>query len=118
MPIRLLLLALVLFLFVGCATTNTAPLPTQPPAAPTCPRESFLACEPPIAEAGSTLGESEVADARNRARWLACIERHNAWLSCAATLIQRGFLRTPNPNPTTEPDPIDHWDIADPTPEQ
>lgn len=45
--------------------------------------------------ADATLGATEAADVENRSRWLVCIERHNAWLQCAATLIERGYLRGP-----------------------
>jgi|GEM_PF-2632620 hypothetical protein len=45
--------------------------------------------------ADRTLGATEAADAENRTRWLVCIEQHNAWLSCAANLIDSGFLRKP-----------------------
>lgn len=34
-------------------------------------------------------------DARNRANWQTCVERHNALLACAEILIRDGFLRAP-----------------------
>jgi hypothetical protein len=54
-----------------------------------------MACEPPVRASDPSMGAAEVADVQNRARWLACIERHSAWLQCAAALIDRGLLARP-----------------------
>lgn len=105
MWIRTLRVALVPLTFAACATTSIEPLPTQPPEAPSCPLQSFLPCEGPNPETSNNLGETEPADAMNRARWLTCIERHNAWLQCAKTLIDRGFLRAPSPTAPATPQP-------------
>ena len=90
-----LLLLFALMILPGCAMNRPPNLSKPLNEAPTCPTESFLACRPPVTPADPSLGASEEADVENRARWLECIERQNAWLSCAARLIDGGFLKGP-----------------------
>ncbi len=85
----------VLLILSGCATPSSTPSPPPRVDPPTCPAVAFRACRPPMIPADRTLGATEAADAENRTRWLVCIEQHNAWLSCAANLIDSGFLRKP-----------------------
>lgn len=92
-PTSLLLCALVIL--PGCVTTRLPNLSKPLAEVPTCPVEAFQACRAPVLSKDDSLGATEAADVENRARWLACIERHNAWLGCAASLIDRGFLKAP-----------------------
>jgi hypothetical protein len=86
---------LALLIFSGCGTTIWPQSKPQPIDPPSCPRQAFEACQGPIPPAGVTLGDTEPTDAGNRARWLACIERHNAGLQCLAELVSKGYLRRP-----------------------
>lgn len=95
MKTRNSLLLAALLLLSACATTSSPVLPQRPVRPPTCPTESFRACPAPIMTPGASLGQTEADDVENRARWATCIARHSAWLRCARTLIDAGFLSPP-----------------------
>ena len=94
---RLFLLSFALLVLTGCATNSLPNLSKPPTEAPTCPVAAFQACEAPMLSTDKSLAATELVDVENRARWLGCIERHNAWLACASTLIEQGYLRGPAP---------------------
>lgn len=86
-----------LLICTGCASSSSVTLPPPPSDPPSCPAPAYAPCPPPAAPLdGQTLGVTEATDAENRARWLVCIERHNAWLECATRLIERGYLAAPS----------------------